>query len=247
MPRVPPVAIADLPAGELQRLAARRDRAGAHDRRIDAGGRPGDDARKRLDAALLRLLRGHQHHRRRAVIDARRVASRDGAVLVEGGPQLGQRLHGRAVLRVFVVLNDDIALAPGDLNWNDLVLEAPGFLRRLGARLRAHGELILLLARDLPALCDVLCGVAHVIAVEGIPQAILDHGIDEIGIPHLDTVAQMDAVRRLAHALLPAGDDDRGIAVADRLIPERHGAQARAAKLVNAVSRHLIGDAGADC
>ena len=56
----------------------------------------------------------------------------------------------------------------------------------------------------------------------------------------------MDAVRRLAHALLAAGDDDLGIAVADRLIPERDGAQPRPAELVDAVGRHLERNAGAD-
>ena len=56
----------------------------------------------------------------------------------------------------------------------------------------------------------------------------------------------MDAVRRLAHALLPAGDDDLGIAVADRLIPQRHGTQPRTAELVDAVGGHLKRDACAD-
>ena len=46
------VEVVGLPAGLLERLAAGRDRAGAHDRRIDAGGRPGDDAGQRREAAL---------------------------------------------------------------------------------------------------------------------------------------------------------------------------------------------------
>ena len=64
------------------------------------------------------------------------------------------------------------------------------------------------------------------VAVERVPQPVADHRVDELGVAHLDTVAQVDAVRRLAHALLPAGDDDFRVAVADRLITERHGAQA---------------------
>src|SRR5580700_1489593 len=115
--------------------------------------------------------------------------------------------------------------APGrDLDRDDLVLEAAGLLRRFGLGLRPDGKDILLLPGDLPALRDILGGVAHVVAVERIPQPDADHRIDELGVAHLDAVAQMDAVRRLAHALLPAGDDDLGIAVADRLIPERDGA-----------------------
>ena len=41
-------------------------------------------------------------------------------------------------------------------------------------------------------------------------------------------------MRRLGHALLPAGDDDSGIAGADLLGGQRHGAQAGAAELVDA-------------
>ena len=61
------VEVADLPAGALQRLARGRDRPGAHDRRIDAGGGERGDARQRLQAALLGLGRAHhdQHGRRR--------------------------------------------------------------------------------------------------------------------------------------------------------------------------------------
>src|SRR5436190_16547074 len=142
---------------------------------------------------------------------------------------------------------DDGLAAPGrDLDRHDLVLEAAGLLRRFGLGLRPDGKAVLLLAGDLPALRDILGGVAHMVAVERIPQPVTDHRIDELGVPHFDAVAQMDAVRRLAHALLPAGDDDLGIAVADRLVPERNGAQSRPAELVYAVGGHLERNARAD-
>src|ERR1700758_5472647 len=106
--------------------------------------------------------------------------------------------------------------------------------------------MILLLPGDLPALGNVLGGVAHVVAVESIPDAIADHLVDELGVTHLDPVAQVDAVRRLAHALLPAGDHDLGIAIADRLITERHGTQPRATELINAIGRYLERDPSGD-
>src|SRR5258708_5265760 len=56
----------------------------------------------------------------------------------------------------------------------------------------------------------------------------------------------MDAVRRLAHALLPARADNRRISVADRLIAERHCPQAGSSELVDSLGGHLDGDAGAD-
>ena len=55
--RLDEIEIADVPAGLLQRCARRRDRPGAHDLRVDAGLRPGDDARERLLACRSGLLR----------------------------------------------------------------------------------------------------------------------------------------------------------------------------------------------
>ena len=120
-------------------------------------------------------------------------------------------------------------------------LNRPSFCAASALDLRGRRKVVLLIAGDLPALRNILGGVAHVVAVERIPQPVADHRVDEFGIAHLDAVAQMDAVRRLAHALLPAGDDDLGIAVADRLITERHGAQPRAAKLIDAIGGDFEG------
>ena len=60
------------------------------------------------------------------------------------------------------------------------------------------------------------------VAVEGVPQAVLDHGVDKLEIAHLLTGAQVGGVRRLAHALLTAGDHDPAVALSDRLIAQRH-------------------------
>jgi hypothetical protein len=53
-------------------------------------------------------------------------------------------------------------------------------------------------------------------------------------------------VRRLAHALLAARHDDIGVAGGDLLGAQGHGAQARAAQLVQAPGRALDRDAGVD-
>ena len=130
---------------------------------------------------LLRLLERHQHDGGGAVIDAAGVGRGDGAVLVESGPQLGDRVEGCAVLDVLVLGRRPsrpccLLMVTGD----DLVLELAGLLGGLGLVLRGNGEAVLLLARDLPLARDVLGRVAHVVAVEGIPQAVLDHGVDEL-------------------------------------------------------------------
>src|SRR5206468_9214261 len=129
---------------------------------------------------------------------------------------------------------------------DDLVLELAGLLSRLGLVLRENRELVLLRAGDLVLARDVLGGVAHVVAVEGIPQAILDHGVDQFDAAHLDAATQILRVRGHAHGFLAAGDHDFRIAVEQRLIAERYRAQAAAAKLVDAPGRAFHRNTGSD-
>jgi hypothetical protein len=51
----------------------------------------------------------HQDDRGGAVIDAGGIAGGDGAVLVEGGAQLGKRIERRAMADIFVLVDDDVA------------------------------------------------------------------------------------------------------------------------------------------
>ena len=128
--------------------------------------------------------------------------------------------------RIFIVADDDVALARLDGNRHDFVLEPAGLLRGLGLVLRGNGELVLLRAGDLILPRNVLGGVAHMVAVEGIPQSVFDHGVDEIHRAHLHAAAQILGVRRHAHGFLAAGNDDLGIAIEQRLVAERDCAQA---------------------
>jgi hypothetical protein len=85
-----------------------------------------------------------------------------------------------------------------------------------------------------------------VVAVEGLPQPVLDHRIDELDRAHLLAVAEVGNVRRKAHALLAPGDDNIGISSGDLLGAQRHGAEPRTADLIDApggrVDRHAGGD-----
>ena len=94
-------------------------------------------------------------------------------------------------------------------------LKLPAFCAASALFCERDRELVLLRAGDLVLPGDVLGGVAHVIAVEGIPQAVLDHGVDQFDVAHLDAAAQILRVRRHAHGFLAAGDHDLGIAVED--------------------------------
>ena len=87
------VQIVRAPAGEFQRLLRGRDRACAHDRRVDARGRPGDNPRQRLDATLLRAFGRHQDDRGGAVIDARGITGRDRTVFLERRTQSRERIQ----------------------------------------------------------------------------------------------------------------------------------------------------------
>jgi hypothetical protein len=70
----------------------------------------------------------HHHHGGGAVVDAGGVAGGDGALLVEGRAQLAELLGGGAGARELVLGEDDRDRpCAGDLDRDDLVVEAPAF------------------------------------------------------------------------------------------------------------------------
>ena len=82
------------------------------------------------------------------------------------------------------------------------------------------------------------------IAVEGVDQAVLQHGVDELHVAHLDAAAQIGGVGGERHRFLAARDDDVGVAVGDLLHAERDRAQAAAAELVDAEGGLFLRNAG---
>src|SRR3984885_4335053 len=225
------------------RPPAPRDRPGAHDRRIDARRRPGHDARQRRQPSALRFGGVHDDQRGGAVVETGSVGRGYGSVLGKGGLEFRHRLVGRAMARIFVGVDNDVALARRYSHRRNLVLEPAGLLRRLGLVLRADGEPVLVLAADLPLSRDILCGVAHVIAVKGVDEAILQHGVDEFHLSHFDAAPQIGGVGGKRHRFLAARDDDLGVAAGDLLHAERDRAQTAAAKLIDTESRLLLGNA----
>jgi hypothetical protein len=171
--------------------------------------------------------------RRRTIIDPGGIARGDGAVLGEGGTEFRQYFDGGSGARILILVDDLIAFARLDRHPDDLVGETSRLLRGNSTLLRAGRELVLVVACDLIFLGDVLGGIAHVIAVEGIPQPVLDHGVDHLDVAHLGAVAEVEAMGTETHALLAAGNDDRRIAGRDLLRTERHRTQARAAHLID--------------
>ena len=78
---------------------------------LDAAGGPGEDPRADGRAELLRRVGGDDDDGRGGVVDARGVASGDGAVLLEGGPEFGKRLGGDVASDVLVAGELDRLLA----------------------------------------------------------------------------------------------------------------------------------------
>ena len=139
------------------------------------------------------------------------------------------------------------ALLGRDLERDDFILELAGLLRRLGLLLRSGGELILFGARDVVLLGDVLGRDAHVVLVVDVPQAVDDHGVDQLGVAHAEAVARIGQhVRRGAHVFLAAGDDDVGVAALDGLGRQVGRLQAAAANFADGKRRHHVWQAGLD-
>ena len=152
-----------------------------------------------------RLGRGDDQ-RRRAVVDARSVARRHAAVRAHDAGELRQRLERRVGAGMLVLLDArHVALAVLDLDRDDFLVERPVRLRRGGALLRAQRERVLVGARDLIFVGDVLGRLRHRIdAVE-----LFHHRIDEA--PADGRVEDLGRALKRASAALPITNGARVI------------------------------------
>ena len=154
-------------SGAIERLPDRRHRAEPHEHRIHAGNRVRDDAGDWLPPTGRRVLFAGDHERRGAVVDARRVASGDGAILLEGRLEPGKLLDRRSGARIFVAREPDrIALLLRDADRDNLAIDPAALDRRDGAALALRRELVLPSPRDAVARGNRLCRVAHVAALD---------------------------------------------------------------------------------
>ena len=100
----------------LEQFPRRRNGTEAHVRRIDAAGSITLDLRQRLQTQFFGLFGAHDNHCRGAVIDARGVSGRNGAVLLEDGREFrhffegrihGTLVHGKDLGIALPLRNDD--------------------------------------------------------------------------------------------------------------------------------------------
>src|SRR5260221_591877 len=160
--RLDDVHVGRLEPGLFEHPLHRRYGPQAHELRLKARVRIGDEPRQRLGAGVLRRLRLHQHDRRRGIIEARRVAGRDRAVLLEHGLELRHVRHARFLAHMLVGGELLHAFARLELDRNDLAVEVLAVHRLGGAAMRIHAVLVLLLAREAAFGGDVLGGATPV-------------------------------------------------------------------------------------
>ena len=130
---------------------------------------------------------------------------------------------------------------------HDLVLEAAGLDGGQSLHLGVVAELVQLFPGDAPDVADVLSGGTHVIVVVSVPQAVLDHGVDDLGVAHpgAPTVGG-DGIGSAAHALGAAAHHQDGVAALDGGGTLDDGLQAGAADHADGVGGHLQGHTGLD-
>src|SRR5262245_9962273 len=207
----------------------------------------GEHASQRRAAFLLRPLGGGDDYRPSPVVDPRRVAGGVGGVLATDRPQAGERLDRGLGTDRLVGLDRVLALARLDRHTGDLVGQAAGVGRLGGQSVGALGEAVHVGAGDLQLVGDLARLVDHLLLGEGVGEAVVDHRVDRLDVPHPEAGAgARQQVGRLAHRLHAAGDRDLRVAGADRQVGDAERAHPRGADLVDRLGGHLLRDAALD-
>ena len=164
----------------------------------------------------------------------------------ERAAQLGKTLDGGTGAGELILLELDDLLLDLHGDGDDLVVETAGSLSSLGLLLGGSAEGVELFAGDAPNIADVLGGGAHVVVVEGIPQAVLDHGVDKLLVAHAGAPAGVGSgIRSGAHVLGAAADDDIGVAGEDGAASLNDGLHTGAADHTDGIGGDGIGETGA--
>ncbi len=80
------------------------------------------------------------------------------------------------------------------------------------------GVTVLLLSRDAVPLGDQLAGEAHVDVMEAVPEAVVNHRVDDRRVAHAQAFAHaVEKIGAVAHRLHAAGDRDVDVAGRDPL------------------------------
>ncbi len=225
--------IVDAPARLFERLATGIDRRGGEACGRVRVRRVRHDPRDGLEAQSVGDTLPGQHQGRRTVGDRRGIGGGDRAVLGERGFQ-ARNLRGIALERLLVLVDRLGALAPGNLDRNDLAVEAARALRLLCAGQRGDGVIVLVLAGELIFARRFLGKAAHRTArLIRILQAVEEHVVHHPVMADPRAAAMLgQQIRRVGHALHAARDEK-----IDRARGERFGAHDRR---LHAAAAHLV-------
>ena len=156
---------------------------------------------------------------------------------------------GRVALRrTLVELHEErVALLLRDAHRLDLGVEEALLLRGERAAEALLRELVLRLARELVLRGAQVAAVAHVDVAVRIPEAVVDHPVDERAVAHAVARSAPGRGSRGRSTSTPCRPATTiGVAERDRLGAEDDGLQARAAHLADGGGRDGVGDAGVD-
>jgi len=106
-------------------------------------------------------------------------------------------------------------------------LKRPAFMAASALFCDLTANFVLLRTGDLPFLGDVLGRGAHVVAVEGVPEAVLDHGVDQLDRgPSSRRCADAGKCGAMLIDSWPPATTTETIAVEDGLVAKRDRPQA---------------------
>ena len=175
-------------------------------------------------------------------------------------PQLSLQVQQNTLHLLCLLTKVSLTFAGWYHDWDYLCLEAPGLLWSFGALLGQCGEVVLICAGDAALSGHVLCSGPHRVAMEGVNEPILHHGVNEGCVSELDTGPHLNTVRclevscgrrqewecegrgreYLAHALLASSNDNGGAPAPNGLRPEYHRLQSRPAQHIDQQGGDLL-------
>ena len=169
------------------------------------------------------------------------------ALLADQARQRGKLLQRRVAAGALVDLDEGVALLAFYGDGDDLLGQTPLVGRLQSQFVRAQRPAVEVGARDLQLVGHGRGLDEHLLAGEGVGEAVVDHRVERLHVAHAKAEARAwQQVGRSRHRLHAAAHANLHVAGADRLV-EHHGrAQPGGAHLVDRLRGDLLGDAGFD-
>ena len=229
-----------LPAGFSENLLHRRLGGHHHPFGFHTGGGVGHH----LGLGRNPVFRGRRlrqdHHGRSTVVHPWGIPSGDGAIRFEGGSQLRQHLHRSIPAGSLVgIEHQRVPLLLGNLHRHDLSSELAAVHGGESLPVAVGRIFILHPAGYVIPFGNVFPGTAHVVVLVNVPEAVPDHRIDDLAVPHPVPLTGIgEEVRSIAHALHSSGNHHLLVSQHHRLGRQDHRLEAGAADFIDGQGGH---------